>query len=113
MIANQLPTLGYLTLLDIYILGVFGIIVVVIVELTLLEWLDVEQEYQRYTLYGDVGVWALSNAGFATYVYRAIGHTERLKTRELQSTTSNSQLKKSSISNIATKVNSTFAEHRL
>ena len=108
MIANQLPTLGYLTLLDIYILGVFGIIVLVILELSVLEWLDVEQEYQRFTLYGDVGLWTLSNVAFTAYVSRVINRTERHKAKELQSTTSNSKLKKSSASNESTEVNSAF-----
>ena len=92
MIANQLPTLGYLTLLDLYILGVFGIIVLVIGELALVEWLDVEHEYQRYILYGDVGLWAFSNLFFALYARRAVGGTERMKSRQLQSTASMSRL---------------------
>ena len=86
VIASQIPTLGYLTLLDRYILGTFAFIILVVIEIAVLGWTfdDVAKEAYTYFLYGDVGLWFVANLIFCLVIWWKITHGERTKKNQLQ-----------------------------
>jgi hypothetical protein len=61
VIAASLPALGYLTTLDKYVLGVFGGISLVILEVALIEWIsddeDERESLREHTAIADSVLW--------------------------------------------------------
>ena len=93
VISNKIPILGYLTLLDKYILGIFSFIIGVVLEIAALEWVEAPAETQRYVMYGDVGVWLLANVYFICSVAYNRRYQEGQKGKALQREASESKVR--------------------
>jgi hypothetical protein len=90
VIAEQLPSLGYLTMLDQYILGTFGFIFTVACEIASIYWThagffsdadelsasDVDDSNQvdtaAYCVIADVSMWVLFHAASVVYVVQYV-----------------------------------------
>lgn len=94
VISSRIPTLGYLTLLDRYILGTFAFIILIIIEIAAMGWTTAEPSKQlfSYMLYVDVGLWFVANTTFFLVVWWKIVHGERTKKNQVQRARSQSSL---------------------
>ena len=93
VISNKIPILGYLTLLDKYILGIFSFIIGVVLEIAALEWVEAPVETQRWVMYGDIGVWLLANVYFICSVAYSRRYQEGQKGKALQRQISESKVR--------------------
>lgn len=64
VVANALPTLGYLTLLDQYILFIFAFLGTVMAEVIAVQSIESVQDVDAYIAAIDVGLWVISHAAF-------------------------------------------------
>ena len=84
VIADGLPTLGYLTFIDKYILSSFAFIALVGIEITIIDWVAAKRltsagmplydadEVFEYAAYVDIGLWFTLHLAFYIYVSRWI-----------------------------------------
>lgn len=91
VIASGLPTLGYLTFLDKYILATFGFIALVGAEITVIDWVadryssnPLEPLYDaadaiEYAAFVDLGLWFVIHIGLYLYISRSVLPAERKK----------------------------------
>lgn len=93
VISNKIPILGYLTLLDKYILGIFSFIIAVVLEIAALEWIEAEVMTQRYVMYADLGLWLFANLYFTLMVAYKRRYHEGEKGSALQRESSQAKLK--------------------
>lgn len=86
VIASSIPTLGYLTLLDKYILATFGYIVAVTAAVVGLEWADIEDadSTPQYGLIGSAALWFFMHLVFAAYIMCSVVPAEAKKGDELE-----------------------------
>lgn len=86
VIATSIPTLGYLTLLDKYILSTFAYIIVVTGAVVGLEWADVEDsgETPNYGLMGSAGLWILMHIVYGIIITCRVIPAEEKKGLELE-----------------------------
>eukprot|EP00040_Diaphanoeca_grandis_P028590 m.165888 g.165888 ORF g.165888 m.165888 type:complete len:645 (-) comp31402_c1_seq1:67-2001(-) len=83
VVGHSLPPLGYLTLLDKYVLGVFAYIGLLSAEVTILEWLDVEEDMERWFTFGNIGLWLLMHLFGLFVVVVIVFPRERIKVKRL------------------------------
>ena len=91
VIASGLPTLGYLTFLDKYILATFAIIATVGAEILVIEWIAARhltsagealynvEDALEYVAYADLGLWFVIHLSIYIYVTRWVLPEEQTK----------------------------------
>lgn len=91
VIAAGLPTLGYLTFLDKYILATFGFISLVAAEITILDWVPARHSASleeplwnvddaiEYAAYADLALWFVIHLGLFIYITRYVLPEEQSK----------------------------------
>ena len=95
VIANSIPTLGYLTLLDKYILATFGYIVAVTAAVVGMEWTGTidASDAPQYGLIGSAALWFFMHLVFAAYIMCAVIPAESQKGDELEAGADNTKKK--------------------
>ena len=91
VIASGLPTLGYLTFLDKYILATFAFIALVGAEITVIDWVAARhsssaggvlysaEDAIEFASYADLGLWFIIHLSIYIYVTRWVLPEERTK----------------------------------
>ena len=88
VIAASLPALGYLTTMDKYVLGVFGGISLVILEVAIIESLfddeDQRESLRLWTVIADAALWLVCHIAFALVAYWTLKREEMVKRDDMQ-----------------------------